>query len=445
MSKNAQPSARYQANNPVTLTHPQWCKNAVMYQINTRQFTPQGTFQAAQHQLPRLKALGVDIIYLMPINSIGLKNRKGSLGSPYAVQNYLELNPEFGTLEDFKALVQAIHALGMYVIIDWVANHSAWDNVLVDTHPHWYSRDYKGDFHPTPWWDWDDIIDFDYAHSALREYMANAMQYWVEECDIDGYRCDVAGMVPTDFWVTVRQQLEQIKPVLMLAEWESRDLHYAAFDMTYAWSWNEALHNICMGKASVAKLHKYYSWHEKTYPRDAIKMTFVSNHDKNAWDGTEFEQFGEGLKAAIVLSFLGDGMPLIYNGQEAANRKRLAFFERDPIEWREHALADFYQALITLKKSHSALANGQWGARMLHVPNSCPDTVLSFVRQDDNSKILVILNFSEHATALNLAENLCHGEYQDYFSAKVQTVGHDSVLHLEPWGFCVLVAKPLAE
>lgn len=427
----------YIPQNPVTLQHPKWCKNAVMYQINTRQFTPQGTFKAAIAQLPRLKDLGVDIIYLMPIHPIGLKNRKGSLGSPYAVQNYLTVNPELGTLEDFKALVKAIHKLDMYVIIDWVANHSAWDNVLVEQHPQWYSRDYKGDFHPTPWWDWDDIIDFDYSQLALREYMAAAMYYWVDETDIDGYRCDVAGMIPTDFWVAVRQQLEQIKPVLMLAEWETRDLHFAAFDMTYAWSWNETLHGICMGKLKVEKLFKYYSWHEKTYPREAIKMTFVSNHDKNAWDGTEFEQFGHGLKASIVLSVLGDGMPLIYNGQEAGSAKRLAFFERDPIEWREHELGDFYRQLIALKKTKSALANGEWGAVMRHVPNSSPNQVFSFVRQDQNGGIFVLLNLSAQTVKLRFFLALHHGTYINYFSQQVSLIDADFAIELKPWDYRV--------
>jgi glycosidase len=429
----------YTPQNLVTLEHPKWCKNAVMYQINTRQFTQEGTFTAAIGQLPRLRELGIDIIYLMPINPIGLKNRKGSLGSPYAVQNYMEVNPEFGTLQDFKTLVQAIHSLGMFVIVDWVANHSAWDNVLVEQHPQWYSRNHQGEFHPTPWWDWDDIIDFDYSQVALREYMAGAMIYWVEETNIDGYRCDVGGMVPTDFWVTVRRELEQIKPVLMLAEWETRDMHYDAFDMTYAWTWNEVMHDICMGKGKIEKLFKYYSWHEKSYPRDAIKMTFVSNHDKNAWDGTEFEQFGEGLNAALVLSFVGDGMPLIYNGQEAGSAKRLAFFERDPIQWREHELADFYQKLIVLKKTKSALANGQWGAVMRHVPNSSPSNVFSFVRQDQAGGVFVVLNLSDQKVKLSFLGTLQFGIYTDYFTKKNTNIDTEFQMELAPWDYRVWI------
>ena len=268
------------------------------------------------------------------------------------------------------------------------------------------------------------------------------LSYWVKECDIDGYRCDVAGMVPTDFWVAVRQQLEQIKPVLMLAEWETRDLHYAAFDMTYAWMWNETLHGICMGKLKIEKLFKYYSWHEKTYPKDAIKMTFVSNHDKNAWDGTQFEQFGEGLKAAIVLSVLGDGMPLIYNGQEAGNPKRLAFFDRDPIEWRNHEIGDLYQQLIAIKKSHSALANGQWGATMLHVANSSPDSVFSFVRQDAYSQVLVVLNLSAKVQNVCLHSALVTGSYRECLRQELQNFDSITEFELASWDYRVWV-KPL--
>jgi glycosidase len=439
MSFQSSSPRSYAPKNLVTLEHPPWCKHAVMYQINTRQFTQEGTFNGIHQHLPRLKDLGVDIIYLMPVNPIGEVNRKGSLGSPYAVQNYFEVNAEFGTLADFKALVDAIHAQGMYVILDWVANHSAWDNVLVKQHPEWYSSDHQGEFHPTPWWDWDDIIDFDYSQAGLREYMAAAMRYWVSETDIDGYRCDVGGMVPTDFWVTVRHELEQIKPVLMLAEWETRDMHYAAFDMTYAWTWNEVMHAICMGHGKIEKLFKYYSWHEKSYPRDAIKMTFVSNHDKNAWDGTEFEQFGKGLKCALVLSFTGDGMPLIYNGQEVASPKRLAFFERDPIDWREHAIGDFYQKLIALKKSKSALANGQWGAIMRHVPNSAPSAILSFVRLDENGGVFVMLNLSEQHLTVKFSGSLQHGYYHDYCDQQAVDVDADFAVEIAPWDYRVWV------
>jgi glycosidase len=423
----------------VKLKHPDWSKNATIYQINTRQFTNEGTFIAAIKEFPRLKALGVDIIWLMPIHPIGVKNRKGTLGSPYSVKDYYGVNPEFGTLDDLKTLVKEAHALGMYVILDWVANHTAWDSNLVEEHPDWYDRDYKGDFRPTPWWDWSDIIDLDYRKPAVREYMTEALKYWVKEADIDGYRCDVAGFVPVEFWDHVRSELDAIKPVFMLAEWESRDLHARAFDMTYAWSWNEAVHDICMGKADVSKLFIYYSWNESAFPYNSMRMTFVSNHDKNAWEGTMFEQFGKGLEAAIVLSVVGEGMPLIYNGQEAGNNKRLKFFERDPIEWKEHPIGDLYRKLFTLIKEESCLWHGRWGATMVKVPNNKESEVLSFVRQNDESKVFAVFNFSANQQSVNFKETLFNGTYQDYFSKEEVTLQQGDGLTLEPWAYRVFV------
>ena len=423
----------------VKIKHPEWTKNAVIYQINTRQFTEEGTLTAAEAHLPRLKDLGVDILWLMPIHEIGDKHRKGSLGSPYAVKDYYSVNTHLGTLADLKHFVTAAHEQGMYVILDWVANHTAWDSNLVTEHPEWYARDWKGDFCPTPWWDWPDIIDLDYQHSALREYMTTAMKYWVSEVDIDGYRCDVAGFVPTDFWNNVRRELDAIKPVFMLAEWESRDLHAEAFDMTYAWSWNEAVHRIAMHQANLNGLFVFYSWNQKAFPEDGMRMTFVSNHDKNAWEGTEFEQFGDGLKTAMVLSVIGEGMPLVYNGQEAGNFKRLEFFERDPIEWRSHPNGELYKSLFALKKDNTALWNARWGARMISVPNSAPLEVLSFVRQNERDKVFAVLNFSAQRQRVAFQERLYCGKYVDYFAERPVELGESFRLTLEPWDYRVFV------
>ena len=416
----------YQPIPYIKIKHPEWCKTATIYQINTRQFTPEGTFRAAEAHLPRLKDLGVDILWLMPINPIGEKNRKGRLGSPYAVRDYYGVNPEFGTLADLKHFVNTAHELGMHVILDWVANHTAWDNPLVDEHPEWYARDWKGDFCPSPWRDWSDIIDLDYRQPGLRKYMTEALKYWITEADIDGYRCDVAGFLPTDFWNNVRRELDAIKPVFMLAEWESKDLHAEAFDMAYAWSWYDAMQAIAQGKADLNRLYVYYSHNEKEYPLDALRMTFVSNHDKNAWAGTEFEQFGDGLEAAIVLSVLSEGLPLIYNGQEAGNARRLAFFDKDPIEWRPHPIGDLYKKLFALKKANSALWNGNWGARMIHVPSSAPNQVFSFVRQNKQDKIFAVLNLSNESQAVTFADTLYHGRYTNFFSqVSVESRPHD--------------------
>lgn len=430
---------KYNPEPYVKITHPDWSKNAAIYQLNTRQFTEEGTFRAAEKELPRLKELGVDIIWLMPIHEIGVKNRKGTLGSPYSVKDYYSVNPEFGTLDDLKHFVEAAHAQSMYVILDWVANHTAWDNKLVEKHPDWYDRDYKGDFRPTPWWDWSDIIDLDFNNPAVWEYMAEALKYWVEEANIDGYRCDVAGFVPLGFWNEVRKELDSIKAVFMLAEWESRDLHAEAFDMTYAWSWNETVHKICKGQADVNGLYVYYSWNESAFPENSYRMTFVSNHDKNAWEGTMWEQFGDGLNAAIVLSVVGEGMPLIYNGQEAGNTKRLAFFEKDPIVWKEHYVGDLYKSLFALMKENTALWHGQWGATMIKVPNSSESKILSFVRQNEQDKVFAIFNFSNESKMVTFKESLYHGEYTDYFTKETQNLGDDFQLNINPWDYKVFV------
>ena len=424
----------------VKIQHPEWSKNATIYQINTRQFTLEGTFQAAEKQLPRLKELGVDILWLMPIHKIGEKNRKGTLGSPYAVQDYYSVNPEFGTLDDLKHFVAAAHQQHLHVILDWVANHTAWDNVLVHDHPEWYARNWKGDFTPTPWQNWTDIIDLDYRQEGLRKYMTDALKYWVKEADIDGYRCDVASFVPVDFWNNARKELDAIKPVFMLAEADSRDLHAEAFDMTYAWGWYDAVHQITTGKPKdLGGLIDYYSSNESAYPPNIMRMTFVSNHDKNAWDGTEFEQFGKGLEPAMVLSAVGDGMPLIYNGQEAGNTKRLKFFEKDPIVWKAHPNGDLYKKLLALKKKNTALWNAHWGATMVAVPNSRPDKVFSFVRQNDTDKVFVVINFSDQPQTVTFQDSLYHGKYTNYFGGQPIELDASAKLSLKPWGYQVFV------
>lgn len=429
----------YTPESYVKVQHPEWSKNATLYQLNTRQFTQEGTFVAAATQLPRLKELGIDIIWLMPVNPIGEQNRKGTLGSPYSVKDYYGVNPEFGSLDDLKSFINQAHELGMKVILDWVANHTAWDNELRKTHPEWYQRDYKGDFRPTPWWDWSDIINLDYSQAGIREYMTAAMKYWVQEVGVDGFRCDVAGFVPVDFWNTVRRELDKVKPVFMLAEWESRDLHAYAFDMTYAWSWSEYIHKVVRGEADMSLLFKYYSWNESAYPREAYRMTHVANHDSNAWEGTMFENYGDALETVIALSVIGEGVPMMYNGQEAGNDRRLKFFEKDPIEWKTHPIGDLYKALFALKHKNTALWNGQYGARMIHVPNDNPKRVLSFVRENEQDKVFAVFNFSDTAREVKFEENLYHGRYKDAFSGEEALMSADSSVALPAWGFKVFV------
>lgn len=425
----------------VELRHPAWTKNAVLYQINTRQFTSEGTFAAAQQQLPRLKALGVDILWLMPIHPIGEKNRKGPLGSPYSIKDYFGVNPEFGTMEDFKRFVDAAHAQGMYVILDWVANHSAWDNPIVAKHPDWYDRDWKGDCRPTPWFDWSDIIDFDYAKPAMRRYMTEAMKFWVREAGVDGYRADVAGAVPIQFWENARAELDQIKPVFMLAEWEYPELHRRAFDATYAWKLTEAMHAVAQGKGDTGALFGYFSWHESAWPREAYKMAYTSNHDTNSWEGTDQEVYGPALPAMIALTFAADTMPLIYNGQEAGNSKRLKFFERDPIVWREHPNGALFKRLIAFKKANPALSNGQFGAPMIKVENTVPTKVFSFVRQQGGNKVLAMFNFSGEAQIVGFTDKLPVGRYVDFMGGKRVSVQQGTKLTMAPWSYRLLSEK----
>lgn len=438
----SQPSSLvvYQPQPYVQLNHPEWVKTASIYQMNLRQFTQDGTFQAAEKELPRLKDLGVGIVWLMPIHKIGQSHRKGTLGSPYAIQDYYSVNPEFGTLDDLKHFVATAHHLGLHVILDWVGNHTAWDNVLVTQHPEWYARNWKGDFTPTPWWDWDDIIDLDYSKPALREYMTKAMLYWVKVADIDGYRCDAAGFVPLDFWNEARRQADTVKPTFWLAEWQSRDMEARAFDMLYGWSWYDAVRGVTTGKKNdLSEIFTYYSWNEKFYPRDGIAMIFVSNHDKNAWEGTEFEQFGPGLNPAIVLSVVGEGMPLIYNGQEAGYNHRLKFFEKDPIVWKPSAEGELYRRLFALKTANSALWNAHWGASMIPVVNSAPNQVLSFVRQNAKDKVFVVINLSGLTQAVTFKDRLQDGQYMEYLSGKSAHLDASTKLELQPWASMIFV------
>ncbi len=435
--------ARYQPQPAIELTNPAWSRDAIIYQINTRQFTPQGTFRAAQAQLPRLKELGVDILWLMPIHPIGAENRKGSLGSPYAVRDYFDVNPEFGSKDDFKAFVDAAHAQGMRVILDWVANHTAWDNPMRTEHPEWYVRTWNGNFRPTLWLDWSDIIDLDYSQPALRQYMTSALTYWVREYGVDGYRADVAGMVPTDFWDNARTELDAIKPVFMLAEWQYPELHRRAFDASYAWDWHNAMHQIGTGKADVGALFGYYSSDDAAWPHGAMRMLFTSNHDKNSWEGTEYELFGPALDNVTVLSFVADGIPLIYNGQEAGNARRLQFFERDPIVWpvSEHPNAAEYRRLIAFRDANPALHNGAWGAEMVPVVNSAHPHVFTFVRERDGNKIFGIFNFSGEAREVGFSDGPFVGAYRDYRDGSGVTLAAETRLTIPAWGHRVLVGE----
>lgn len=444
INANAKVSVSDYAPQPyVQIAHPEWTKDAVIYQINTRQFTPEGTFKAAQAQLPRLKQLGVDILWLMPIHPIGEVNRKGSLGSPYAIKDYFGVNPEFGTEADFRAFVDAAHAQGFKVILDWVANHTAWDNPLVTEHPDWYETDWKGDFHPTPWTDWADIIDLNYDNAELRAYKTRALKYWVEEFDIDGYRCDVAGFVPLDFWETARAELEQIKPVFMLAEWQQRDLHRHAFDATYGWAWKEAAQRIAKGQSDAGDLRGFLGDQISTWPLDAYRMLYTENHDQNAWDGSTGSIYGDAYHAMLTLSFVTEGIPLIHNGQEVGNQNQLEFFERDPIDWSDYQHADgaLIKQLIAIKTENPALHNGAAGGRIIPVSTDNPGQILSFAREKDGNQVLVFFNLSGEPADFQITEGPAAGAWTDALSGNDDTIRLGTARTYGPWQGKVLISN----
>lgn len=435
------PPTGWEAQDKVTLAHPEWARNAVLYQINTRQFTAEGTFAAAMQDLPRLKELGVDILWLMPIHPIGAEHRKGTLGSPYSVQDYYAVNPELGTEEDFRAFVDAAHAQGFKVILDLVANHTAWDNELAKQHPDWYEKDWKGDFRPTPWWDWSDIIDLDWSKPGVREHVGGAMEYWVREFGVDGYRADVAGYVPLDFWETARARLDAIKPVFMLGEVQQAAFHYAAFDATYAWDWHNTSKNVAKGKGDATSFYGYYAENESLWPRQAMRMTYIENHDSNAWEGTTQENYGAALDAMTVLSFTGEGLPLIHNGMEACNAKRLEFFERDPIDWgrgEDCPYGDLLKNLIAFRKGNPALANGQWGARMHKLETDRPEQVFAWVRTAGENRVVAFFNFGDKPVTVTPTSALADGTYERFDTPERVVLREGQELQLPGWGYLLL-------
>ncbi|WP_018995596.1 alpha-amylase family glycosyl hydrolase [Hirschia maritima] len=423
----------------VQIEHPEWSRDAVLYQLNTRQFTQEGTFEAAQQQLPRLAELGVDIIWLMPIHPIGEAERKGTLGSPYAVKDYRAVNPDYGSVDDLRAFVAEAHSLGLHVILDWVANHSAWDNHLVEDHPEWYARDESGNLQPTPWVDWADIIDLDYSQKELREYMGGAMRYWVEDVGIDGFRADMAGMVPLDFWEDVRADLEKVKPVFMLAEYDQRDVLAKAFDASYSWAWKNTVQSVTLQGDDASSFMWYYFENEGIWPRDGYRLLYTSNHDQNSWDEAAPVLYGDAYRNVVVMSFVSEGIPMIYNGQEAYNEKMLEFFERDPIEWREHEISDLFKRLISLKKENTALHNGAAGARMIAISHDNPKQIFAFRRGDKNSNIISVFNMSSEAAVVSLTDESISGTFTDVFSGEEVEISSDTSWEMAAWSHKILV------
>lgn len=410
----------------------EWSKNAVIYEVNVRQYTEEGTFKAFEAELPRLKELGVDILWLMPVHPIGLENRKGSLGSYYSIQDYTAVNPEFGTMEDMQSLIAKTHELGMYIILDWVANHSAWDHAWVKEHPEFYAKDSLGAM-ISPF-DWTDVVAFDYDNAGMREAMKSDMLFWVRDMNIDGFRCDVAGEVPTGFWEDVRVALDEVKPVFMLAEAEKSELVEKAFDMDYGWHQHHLMNQIAKGEIDANEMNRYFDTLDVKYPERSYKMYFTSNHDENSWNGTVEERLGDAADALSVLSFTVGDMPLIYNGQEAGLNKRLLFFEKDLIDWEGYSKTDFFKKLTALKHKEVALWSGSYGERFVRIPSSADEQIFAF----DRGNVRVLLNLSAEEKTFNL-EDISFDGYDNYMQNGFEANFAENEFSLTAWGYSVLI------
>ena len=366
---------------------------ANIYEVNLRQYTREGTISAFMEHLPRLKEMGVEIFWFMPLHPIGKINRKGSLGSYYSSSNFFELNPEFGTAADFKNMVNVIHELGMKVIIDWVANHAAWDNNWTITNPDFFVRAETGQF-LSPY-DWTDVIQIDHNNEAAHDAMRSAMCYWVKEFDIDGFRADLAHLTPLRFWIKARQVTEAIKPDLIwLAETEEPDF-YQAFDIVYAWRWMHKTESYFKNGWVLDALHEVLNEEKKMYTANARQLFFTTNHDENSWNGTEYEKYGVYAKALAVFSFFyPSSVPLIYSGQEIPNQKRLDFFDKDELDWKgDLQLHEFYKVLIEQRKKISV------DAEILFISND--KNLLAFKRNSKQNLLLVFLNLDSSTISVN--------------------------------------------
>jgi len=421
--------------------YPDWSTDATIYEVNIRQYTPEGTIAAFEKQLPRLKDLGVEILWIMPINPISEKNRKGTLGSYYASQDYKKLNPEYGTIDDFKHMVSEAHKLGFKVIVDWVANHTGWDNVWIAQHPDWYTTDSTGKIiSPVP--DWTDVADLNYDKPEMRAAMIDALKYWVKETDIDGYRCDVAGMVPVDFWDEARATLDSIKPVYMLAEDEAeKGLLTKAFNMNYGWEFHHIMNKIAKGELKSDAVKEYFAKIDSTYPAGSYPMQFTSNHDENSWNGTEYERLGDAAKTFAALIFVVPGMPLIYTGQEAGNTKRLKFFDKDQVDWSNLSMQDFYAKLIDIKQANKALWNGNAGAPVHFLHTTAENSVLAICRELGGNKVISIFNLSPNEATNSVGCPKIEGKFKNALTGEEVNFKQGQEFNLKGWEYQIFIAE----
>ncbi len=424
-----------------TNSHPAWSSQSNIYEVNLRQYSQSGSIKDFQKHLPRLKNMGIEILWFMPITPIGIEGRKmneSELGSYYSVRNYKEVNPEFGTMADWKALVKEAHSMGFKIITDWVANHSSPDNVWIKAHPDFYAKDKEGKM--IAQFDWTDTRKLNYDNRELRDSMIDVMKFWVRETDIDGFRCDVAEEVPVDFWKECISSLKKIKNVFMLAEGEKPELHLAGFDETFAWSVMNAMTDVYKQKRNLSHLDSIINRNIQIFPKNAYRLYFTTNHDENSWNGTEFEKYGDAYKAfAVLTQTMYQSVPLIYSGQEVPNKKRLKFFIKDPIEWgTKFEMAPFYKTLLSLRKGNVALAADASYKKLLTANDVA---IFAYLREKQGRKVAVILNLSNQPQRFTIKDKSVYGNVINVFSKKKESISSTHVYDMEPWGYVVYEYK----
>ena len=423
--------------------NPEWSYSAILYEMNIRQFTTEGTFRAASERLPFLRSIGVDAIWLMPIYPIGEEDRKGSLGSYYSIRDYKGVNPEFGSEADLRDFITKAHALGIKILFDWVANHTARDARWISERPlDWYERDSEGRA-KVPW-DWSDTAKLNYANREVWRGQIDAMRYWVEQFGIDGFRCDMAMLVPIEFWQEASAELHSIKSdIFMLAEAEEDNLIEGAFNMSYQWNIHHIMCDIAKGARRVWDLRNAMHAERQRYPREAMRLSFTSNHDENSWSGSEQSRFGRALEVMTAMTFLMPStMPLIYTGQEVGYDHSFAFFDRDPIPeelYKEGYATEVYRRLADLKHSQRALDSGERGGDVIEIENNAKDCMMTFVREVDGSRVVAIVNLSPYTIHADFRTGIYAGKYRDAISGERVILDEHVERDIAPWHYQILV------
>lgn len=413
---------------------PRWALQSNIYEVNVRQYTKEGTFNAFSAALPRLKDMGVQILWFMPITPISVTDRKGRLGSYYAVQNYTAVNPEFGNLQDWKNLVAKAHQMGFKVITDWVPNHTGADNGWLVRHPDFYTKGKDGK--PIPAFDWTDTRDLNYDNQELRDSMIAAMKFWIKESDIDGFRCDVAGEVPDDFWKTCIASLKKEKDVFMLAEGDKGSLHRDGFNITYGWDMFATMKRVAAGERNALSIDSVLMRQDSSFPAGAIKMYFTSNHDENSWNKADYGTMpgAEHAPFAVFTQTMRNSIPLVYSGQEEPVMDSISFFYKNPIAFGKYKRAAFYKTLLLLRAATPALAVD---ASFKKVHAGDDKYLYAFVREKEGHKVGVILNLSDKQQTVAISDTAFAGNPLEVFTGAHEQLGSGHSFTLAPWAYKV--------